>query len=118
MRTRNLIAGVVIGASVIGGMGSTAEAASTHKVVNRGPRVFQMQEFGTVHGNPSGKRHDRLDMVMNMINSSPIELSSAAERCLNYGGEPILSTHARTLKSWVRMTGGSETVMLCEGIDY
>jgi hypothetical protein len=113
MRTRSLIAGVVIGAAAIGVGTQTAEASTSRA------RVFQMQEFGPVHGNPSGRRHDRLDMVMNMVTPSPIELSSAASRCLNYGGEPILSLHARTLKSgWVRMTGGSETVMLCEGVDY
>jgi hypothetical protein len=113
---RALIGAVVIGVAALGVGASSAEAAQTH--ARRG-RVFQMQEFGTVHGNPSGRRHDRLDMVMNIGNGSPIELKSAADRCLNYGGEPIVSTHARTLKSgWVVMTGGHKTIMLCEGIDY
>jgi hypothetical protein len=47
----------------------------------------------------------RLDVVMLLVNTTPIEMKSAATRCDNMGGEPIW---------WP----GNVGIMVCEGVDY
>jgi len=66
------------------------------------PAVVTIHEFETARVDVHPPQ--RLDVVMSMINDSPIELRSAADRCNNMGGEPIWHP---TVK-----------VMVCEGVDF
>jgi hypothetical protein len=105
---RKFLAGLAIA-----GLAVTVPAVAANAKTTR-PKVVVVSENYAVfqHGRTNVHRGQRLDLVMSMINTSPIEVASAKQRCANYGNGTELIAHAPA-----RWNGGKWT-FVCEGVDF